>query len=123
MNVYVFLYLASCCSVPNTNLKLFSCLLFSFAFYFVNLLSLLSIHMCSQEFRSLYVKDGTPWWLSGKESTCSTAGFDPASGFDAGQKDPPGRGHGNPLQYSCLENPMDKAACRATVHGVAQSWM
>ena len=71
----LILYQASCCSVPNTNFKLFSCLLFSFAFSFVNLLSLLSIHMCSQEFRSLYVKDGTPWWLSGKESTCSTTGL------------------------------------------------
>ena len=30
-------------------------------------------------------------------------------------------GHGNPLQYSCLENPMDKGACQATVHGVAKS--
>ena len=28
----------------------------------------------------------------------------------------PGGGHGNPLQYSCLENPMDRGACRATVH-------
>ena len=34
----------------------------------------------------------------------------------------PGGGHGNPLQYSCLENPMDRGAWRATVHGVAQSW-
>ena len=34
----------------------------------------------------------------------------------------PGRGHGNPLQYSCLENPMDKGAWWATVHGVAKSW-
>ena len=33
----------------------------------------------------------------------------------------PGGGHGNPLQYSCLENPMDRGAWRATVHGVAQS--
>ena len=32
-----------------------------------------------------------------------------------------GRGHGNPLQYSCLENPMDRGAWRATVHGVAKS--
>ena len=31
----------------------------------------------------------------------------------------PGGGHGNPLQYSCLGNPMDRAAWRATVHGVA----
>ena len=33
----------------------------------------------------------------------------------------PGRGHGNPLQYSCLENPMDRGAWRATVHGVTES--
>ena len=32
-----------------------------------------------------------------------------------------GEGNGNPLQYSCLENPMDKGAWRATVHGVAKS--
>ena len=31
-------------------------------------------------------------------------------------------GNGNPLQYSCLENPMDRAAWRATVHGAAESW-
>jgi len=34
----------------------------------------------------------------------------------------PGGGHGNPLQYSCLENPMDRGAWRAIVHGVAKSW-
>ena len=34
----------------------------------------------------------------------------------------PGGGHGNPLQYSCLENPMDRRAWWATVHGVAKSW-
>ena len=33
----------------------------------------------------------------------------------------PGVGHGNPLQYSCLENPMDRGACWATVHGVTKS--
>ena len=33
----------------------------------------------------------------------------------------PGGWHGNPLQYSCLENPMDNGAWRATVHGVAKS--
>ena len=34
----------------------------------------------------------------------------------------PGVGDGNPLQYSCLGNPMDRGACRAIVHGVAKSW-
>ena len=34
----------------------------------------------------------------------------------------PGGVHGNPLQYSCLENPMDKGAWRTTVYAVAKSW-
>ena len=34
---------------------------------------------------------------------------------------PPGGGHGNSLQYSCLENPMDRGAWLATVHGVTKS--
>ena len=38
-----------------------------------------------------------------------------------GLEDSPGEGNGNPLQYSCLENPMDGGACWATVHGVAKS--
>ena len=37
------------------------------------------------------------------------------------QKDPLGEGNGNPLQYSCLENSMDRGAWRATVHRVAKS--
>ena len=45
-------------------------------------------------------------WLSGKQSACSAgdAGLIPGSGR------PPGGGHGNPLQYSCLESPMDRRA-------------
>ena len=35
---------------------------------------------------------------------------------------PPGEGNGNPLQYSCLGNPMHREAWQATVHGVAKSW-
>ena len=34
----------------------------------------------------------------------------------------PGEGNGNPVEYSCLENPMDRGAWQATVHGVAKSW-
>ena len=40
-----------------------------------------------------------------------------------GQEDSPGGGRGNPLQYSCLENPMDGGAWQATVHGVTGSDM
>ena len=46
---------------------------------------------------------------------------------DVGSTPGPGRssgeGNGNPLQYSCLENAMDRGACRATVHGAAESDM
>ena len=38
-----------------------------------------------------------------------------------GGEDSPGEGNGNPLQYSCLQNPMDGGAWWATVHGVAES--
>ena len=34
----------------------------------------------------------------------------------------PGEGNGNPFQYSCLENSLDRGAWQATVHGVAKSW-
>ena len=45
---------------------------------------------------------------------------DPGSIPESGRS--PGKGNGNPLQYSYLENPMDRGACRATVHGVTKSW-
>ena len=38
-----------------------------------------------------------------------------------GWEDSPGEGNGNPLQRSCLEHPMDRGACGATVHGVSKS--
>ena len=43
------------------------------------------------------------------------------TGLIPGLARPPGVGHGNPLQYSCLENPMDSGAWRAIVHEVAES--
>ena len=39
-----------------------------------------------------------------------------------GSKRSPGEGNGNPLQYSCLENPIDREAWWATVHGIAKEW-
>ena len=44
-----------------------------------------------------------------------------ATGLTPGSGRFPGGGHGNPLQYSCLESPMDRRAWWATVCGVAQS--
>ena len=45
------------------------------------------------------------------------------AGSIAGSGRSPGGGHGNPLQYSCLENPVDKGAWLATVYGAAESDM
>ena len=72
----------------------------------------------TQEFRCPKMQVGVPWWLSGKESTCHAedVGSIPGSGKS------PGEGNGNPLQYSCLEDPMDRGAWWATVHGVTKSW-
>ena len=52
-----------------------------------------------------------------KESACSVGD----SGSIPGSGRSPGEGHGNPLQYSCLENPIDGGAWQATVNGVAKS--
>ena len=57
---------------------------------------------------------GLPWRLNGKGSASNTG--DRGSIPGAGRS--PGEGNGNPLQYSCLGNPMDIGAWRATVHGV-----
>ena len=51
---------------------------------------------------------GLPWWLNGKESTCS-AGAAGDSGSIPGLGRSPGEGNGNPLQYSYLENSMDRS--------------
>ena len=51
-----------------------------------------------------------PWWLSGKEFTCNAG--DPA--LIPGWKRSPGEGNANPLNYSCLGNPMDRGAWWAT---------
>ena len=44
------------------------------------------------------------------------------AGLISGLGSSPGGGYGNPLQYSCLENPIDREAWQAAVHRVAQSW-
>ena len=58
-----------------------------------------------------------PCSSNGKEHACNTGnlGSNPGSGRSSGE------GNGNPLQYSCLENPMDRGACQVTVHGAADS--
>ena len=65
---------------------------------------------------------GFPGGISGKEPGLPTQETVRDAGSIPGLGRSPGGGHGNPLQYSCLENPMDRGAWRATVHRVAQSW-
>ena len=62
-----------------------------------------------------------PRWLSGKESACPCR----RPGFKPWVRKIPWGGHDNPLQYSCLENPMHRGACKATVHRIAksQTWL
>ena len=62
---------------------------------------------------------GFPDSLNSKEYACNAGdpGLIPGSGRS------PGEGHGNPLQCSCLENPMDRGAWWATGHGIAESDM
>ena len=66
---------------------------------------------------ALYIVSGFPGGSGGKESACSAGNV----GLILGLGRSPGGGHGNPLQYSCLENPMDRRAQWATGHGFAES--
>ena len=59
---------------------------------------------------------GLPWWLGGKECACNAG--DMGSIPELGRS--PGEGNGNPLRFSCLENPMDRGAWWATVDKVAK---
>ena len=68
----------------------------------------------------MYTSEGLPQWLSGKESTFNSEDMGDTGSILVWGRFPAG-GHGYPLQYSCLENPMDRGAKWATVHGVAKS--
>jgi len=62
--------------------------------------------------------DGLPKWLSSKQSACQ-AGDTEDTSLIPGSGRSPGGGNGNLLQYSCLENSMDREVWRAAVHAVA----
>ena len=66
---------------------------------------------------AMYNEQWASWWLSRKEPACNAgdAGLIPDRGRSLGG------GHANPLQYSCLENTMDRGAWWAAVHRVAKS--
>ena len=66
---------------------------------------------------SIHLLLGFPCCSDGKESACDVGDLDSVPGLGRS----PGEGNGYPLQYSRLENFMDRGAWQATVHGVAKS--
>ena len=71
------------------------------------------------EKEEIWGREGFPGGAGGKESACNAG--DP--GLIPGLGRSPGGGHGNPLQYSCLENYMNRGDRWATAHGVIRSWI
>ena len=65
---------------------------------------------------SIVVKNASASVVDGRDIDGRDMGSIPGLGRS------PGVGNGNPRQYSCLGNPMDRGAWQATVHGVAESW-
>ena len=81
----------------------------------------LSVHKGLNLYVLFWGEKKSSFEVVGKEFACSAEdtgdeGLIPELGRSAGD------GNGNPLQYSCLENPMDRGAWRAVVHGVAKNW-
>ena len=70
----------------------------------------------SSRFANIMNSKGFPGGSDGKESVCNAGDPDSIRGLGRSS----GEGNGNPLQYSCLENPMDRGAWWVIVHGVAK---
>ena len=79
-----------------------------------------SLLIVSCAVRPLYCLSGLVCSFRGSEVKASACNGEDM-GLIPGSGRCPGEGNGNPLQYSCLENPMDGGAWWATVHGVAKS--
>ena len=78
-------------------------------------------HVSTRIYALMLFAMGFPAGSNGKEYVCNARDL----GSIPGPARSPGEGNGNPLQYSCLENSMDRGACQATVHtvhGVTKSW-
>ena len=72
---------------------------------------------CLYTYKPTYAYTRASLWRRRNTSACSAGDL----GLIPGLGRSPGGGHGNPLQHSCLENPMDRGAWQATVHRVARS--
>ena len=75
------------------------------------------VHTEMQNVYSSFVRNSFPGGSDGKASVYNVGDLGSSPGLGRS----PGVGNGNLLQYYCLENPMDRGAYRATVHGVAKS--
>ena len=110
-------------SLKHIFFHFFKDIIMSMKLYFFLVLNLLSQTTSSVEYLSKYLLLicvhylGLPQWLSGKESACNAGDMDLIPGSGRSFRG----GNSNPLQYSWLENPMDKGAWPATVCGVIKS--
>ena len=69
------------------------------------------------------LKRGLPRWrYCSKEPACQCRRHKVEAGWNPGSGTSPAGGHGNPLQYSCLEYPMNRGDWRAMAHGVTKTW-
>ena len=72
--------------------------------------------------KTIYLRPGTSHVVPGVKNSAANAGDFRDVGSVLGLVRSPRGGHGNPLQYSYLENPMDRGGWWAKVHGVTKSW-
>ena len=82
----------------------------------VNTLVHMALNDLFGSFPSIYYCSVFPCSSVGKESACNAGDLSSIPGLGRS----PGEGNGNPLQYYCLENPMDTGAWKVTVYGVAR---
>ena len=90
-------------------------------FYVLVIVSSVAVNIVVHVFFLIRAFSRLPRWHSDKESA-RQAGAAGDMGSIPGLGRSPGEENSNPLQYSCLENPMNRGACSVTVHRVAKSW-
>ena len=81
------------------------------------------VHDCATELNWTELQYRASWVVLVVKNPPANAGDARHMGLIPESGRSPGGGHGNPLQYSCLDNPMDRGVWWAAVHGVAKSWI
>ena len=116
LNFMIILWLCNKIHLPlgNTNLSIKGqvCLRYTFKWFWKKIL-----YTHTYTYENTHTHIGSPDVSEGKASACQCR----RPTFDPGVGRSPGKGNDNPLQYSCLGNPMDRGAWWATVHGVTES--